>query len=275
MNRFEGKRIAVIGAAPGQIGGAIVARLAAEGARVYIGGRDVSRLQVTADLAGRDRIAGVAAVDLADADSTQAFVDGAAEALGGLDGFVNNAAMYGADDTDIVSVDLGLLDTLLEVNLRGQVFTARFAIPHLIAAGGGSIVMTSSIAGIKGEPTRVTYGIAKSGLFAVARHVSARWGKQGVRCNIVIPGRIVTGNIPEAEEPMLQPFLRRVASPRLGTPEDIASATAFLLSEDAGFINGTSILVDGGMTEAIMTAPLDDDDFYHRLPFSKSELGLG
>lgn len=276
--RFTGRRIAVIGAASGTIGGAIVQRLVDEGATVVIGGRSRERMaSAAAGLAGPGRVTGAVPVDLGDADSIAGFVDAAATAMGGLDGLVNNAALYGAadEDGDLLETGVESLDRLLAVNLRGHLLVARAAVPHLLQAGGGSIVLTSSLAGVIGEPTRVAYGIAKAGIISLARHVAARWGKQGVRANVVVPGRIVAAPAATAlDEALREQFLRSVASPRLGAPHDIAAATAFLLSDDAAFVNATTLTVDGGASAIFAPAPADDADFYSRYPFSRSAIGV-
>lgn len=277
LGRFEGRRIAVIGAAAGQIGGAIVSRLAAEGATLVIGGRNLKKAEGAATaISGPGRVAEIVRVDIADADSVSAFMDTAASAMGGLDGVANNAAMYGdaGEDKDAVEIDLASLDKLLAVNLRGQLLGVRYAVPHLKQAGGGSIVLTSSMAGLLGEPTRVSYGMAKAGIMALTRHVTARWGKQNIRCNTIVPGRIVGDAAIHTDPSLLDAFLRVAASPRLGEPGDIAAAAAFLLSDDAAFINGTNLVVDGGMSVVFSPAPADDDDFYPRFPFSRRELGV-
>lgn len=276
-DRLLDRRIAVIGVAPGQIGGAIVDRLAAEGASIVIGGRDGEKLRRVAEgTAGAVRR--VIPVDLAEPVSVVEFFRGAAEALDGLDGFVNNAAMYGSPgaDGDVLDIELESFDELMDVNLRGQLLAVRAALPYLLSAGGGAIVLTSSIAGVLGEPTRVSYGIAKAGILAMARHVAARWGKQGVRCNAVVPGRILRDDIVPGggDEVFNRHLLRKAASPRLGRPSDIAAAVSFLASDDAAFINGVHLMVDGGASAVFTPAPEEDEDFYPRHPFSRRDLGL-
>lgn len=274
---LTGRRIAVIGVSPGQIGGSIVDRLAAEGASLVIGGRSQMNLTSVAERVPH-AVRDVVAVDIADEASVREFFGAAVAALGGLDGVVNNAAIYGAPgaDSDALSIAMDDFDQLLSVNLRGQLLSVRGALPHLLEAGGGSIVLTSSIAGVLGEPTRVSYGVAKAGVLALVRHVAARWGKQGIRCNAVVPGRIVRDEqLPESEQPFHDELLRLAASPRLGRPADIAAAVRFLLSEDSAFINGVPLMVDGGTSAVFAPASEDDGDFYPRYPFSRGALGLG
>ena len=274
--RFEGRRIAIIGVSPGQIGGAMVARLAAEGATIVVGGRSLDKLEAVAEQTPGGRVVAAERVDLADADSVSRFMDASARAMGGLDGVVDNAALYGeaGEDGDACEIELDSFDRLLDVNLRGQLLSCRFAIPHLLRSGGGSVVLTSSLAGLLGEPTRVSYGIAKASSLALARHVAAKWGKRGIRCNAIVPGRIISTPPTPAEQPFHDAFLRAAASPRLGRPSDIAAAAAFLLSDDAEFVNGSHLVVDGGVSAVFAPAPADEDDFNPRFPFSSSALGL-
>jgi NAD(P)-dependent dehydrogenase (short-subunit alcohol dehydrogenase family) len=152
-------------------------------------------------------------------------------------------------DSDAVDVPLEIYDRTLAVNLRGHLLCTRHAMPALLARGGGALVYTSSGAAFMGEPSRVAYAMAKSGLHALLRHVASRWGKQGIRANAVAPGLVMTETVRRAmsEEACAQ-VLAITRSPRLGTPEDIAAAVAFLLSDEAEWINGQVISVDGGVT---------------------------
>lgn len=278
LGRFQGRRIAVIGAAGGTIGGATVARLTSEGATVVVGGRSPERIEAVAATApGPGTVAAAIQVDIGDTDAVGAFIDGAAKAMGGLDGLVNNVVDYGTwdEDRDLVDIELDSLDRFLHVSLRGHIVSVRFAIPHFKHAGGGSLVLTSSLAGLIGEPTRIGYGVSKAGITAISRHVAARWGKQNIRANTIVPGRIVTGPPTSDQDALFRAqFLRTAASPRLGKPDDIAGAVAFLLSDDAAFVNGTTLIVDGGASAIFTAAPEDDADFFSRFPFSRSELGM-
>ena len=139
-----------------------------------------------------------------------------------------------------------MFDRTIAVNLRGHFLCTRLAIPHLSARGGGAIVYTASAAAYIGEPERPSYAIAKSGITALARHVASRWGKEGIRANAIAPGLIMTPAV--AAGTMAGHTLASVPSTRLGLPEDIAAAVAFLLSDDAAWINGQVLSVDGGGT---------------------------
>ena len=192
--------------------------------------------------------------DLKDADSLARLMDDTVAEHGRLDGLFNNAAdmsLLSVDD-DAVAIDIDVFDRTIASNLRGLFLACRFAIPKMLANGGGSIVQSSSAASFSGEPTRVGYGCAKAGLDALTRHIAARWGKSKIRCNSVAPGMIMTETAESVAHLLpLADLLRRTASPRLGEPADIANTVAFLLSDEAVFINGQVISVDGGLTSCL------------------------
>ena len=147
--------------------------------------------------------------------------------------------------------DVGIWDRTLRVNLTGYALIIKAALPHLLAQGTGSIVCTSSGASVVGEDSRPAYAASKAGVNALCRHVATRWGKQGIRCNAIAPGFVVTENIQQNMPPeMLQKILKFKRSPRLGEAADIAAAVAFLLSDDGEWVNGQVWHVNGGVNFA-------------------------
>lgn len=143
-----------------------------------------------------------------------------------------------------------MFDRTIAVDLRGHLLVTRRVLPELVSRGGGSIVYTASAAAFGGGTGRSAYGMAKAALLALARQVAFTWGQQGVRSNVVAPGLILTEGVLErnADGVLQQRSLQSVPSPRLGQPEDIAAAVAFLLSDDSGWINGQVLSIDGGTT---------------------------
>ncbi|MFJ2115983.1 SDR family NAD(P)-dependent oxidoreductase, partial [Streptomyces sp. NPDC087850] len=134
-----------------------------------------------------------------------------------------------------------------EVNLLGYAVACRAVLPHLLGQGGGAIVNTSSAAAWGGEPARPAYAASKAGVNALTRHISSRWGKEGVRCNAVAPGPVVTEALGRTLDEQTQAeVLGIVRSPRLGKPDDLAGTVAFLLSDDAEWINGQTWSICGG-----------------------------
>lgn len=248
QGRLEGKRIIVLGAATG-IGAATVKRLASEGAHVCAADIAVEGAEATAAAAGNGCFA--LAVDIADEASVNAAVAQAAERLGGLDGAHVNAAdlrvIFG--DSDALDVDLAVFDRTIAVNLRGHLLCTRAILPHLLAAGGGALVYTGSGASDAGDAERPCYAMSKSGLNALMRHVAARWGRDGITANVVAPGFTMTaeleasGQVPQA---LIDGFLARGRSPRLGRSEDHATVACLLLSDEGRWINGQAIHVNGG-----------------------------
>lgn len=241
----------VIGSGTG-IGAATVRRLCAEGARVCAADLNVNAARAVADaLAADGHDAFAVPIDIADEGSVNAAFGLALERFGRLDGAHVNAADMRTifADSNAVEVDLGVFDRTIAVNLRGHLLCAREAIPALERSGGGALVFTSSEASVVGEPERPSYAMAKSGINALVRHISSRWGKAGIRANAVAPGFVMTpemiagGQVPPK---WIEICLKQVNAPRLGEVDDIAAMVAHLLSADGRWINGQVFHVNGG-----------------------------
>jgi NAD(P)-dependent dehydrogenase (short-subunit alcohol dehydrogenase family) len=250
LRGLDEKVAVVVGGATG-IGAATAARLGEEGCRVVIGDIAADAAQRTAEsiVAAGGRAAHVA-FDLADPDSVANLIHSAATTYDGVDLLFN----VGADmstiraDTDVVDIDFGVWDRVMTVSLRGYVAAMKYAIPEMLDRGGGAIVNMSSAAAFQGEPARPAYATAKAGIGALTRHVAARWGKEGIRCNAVAPGFTATEAIRSVPQwPELQAAaLKRIRGTRVGNPDDIAALVAFLLSEEGAWINGQVVNIDGG-----------------------------
>ncbi len=251
MRGLNGKVAVVAGGGSG-IGAATAVRLAEEGASIVVG--DIVRPNAE-EVAAAIRGAGGAAIatefDIADDESVAALVASAVAEFGGLDYMHANAADMEAilRDSDALDVELDVFDRTIAVNLRGYLLCTRRSIPEMLKRGGGAIIYTSSATGHVGEPERPSYGISKSGINALMRHVSSRWGREGIRANAVAPGMVLTKTLRDNSDAAFREFALSLGrSPRLGEPEDIAAAVAFLMSDDAGWITGQVISVDGGST---------------------------
>jgi 3(or 17)beta-hydroxysteroid dehydrogenase len=254
--RVSGKRILVTGGATG-LGAAFVRRLAAEGAVLFIGDIDESAGAALAKEMGSTFIP----LDVASEDSWVLAI-GRIAALGGLDGLVNNAgiaASKGAED--IEGIELPDLHRIFAVNVDGTILGCKHAIPLMAKSGAGSIVNLSSIAALIPSSFVISYGASKATIAHTTRSVAMHCAERGygIRCNSVHPGQIRT--------PMMNTIIERVGRDTnmgqaaaedvfrgqipLGAfqePEDIAHAVLFLLSDEARFITGSQIVVDGGMT---------------------------
>jgi len=246
--RLKGKRIIVIGSATG-IGAATVRRLVEEGAKVCAADIRLEPAQALAAEIGGGTFA--VQVDIADEASVNAAVAKAVGGLGGLDGAHINAADLRIifQDSNALDVDLAVFDHTIGVNLRGHLLCTRAVLPHLLANKGGAVVYTSSGSARGGEPERPCYAMSKGGLEALMRHVASRWGREGITSNVVAPGFTMThemqagGQVPQA---VIDHFLTTGRSFRLGQSEDQAAVAAMLLSDDARWINGQVINVNGG-----------------------------
>ncbi|MER7439461.1 SDR family NAD(P)-dependent oxidoreductase [Micromonospora avicenniae] len=246
-------RVAIVaGAAPGNIGGATAVRLAEEGMLVVAADLNEAAAQTVVDgITGSGGRAVARGFDISDEGSYRDLVNFAVERFGGLHGLFNVAADLSARtigrDTDVTSVPLDVWQHTIDVTLTGYMYGVRHALPIMIEQGAGSIVNTMSSAVWLGETERVAYQAAKSGLIGLTRHTASLGGKYGVRTNLVSPGVVLTGAALEATtEEWRQQALASVRSPRLGRPEDLAAMVAFLFSDDSAYVNGQSLLVDGG-----------------------------
>jgi NAD(P)-dependent dehydrogenase (short-subunit alcohol dehydrogenase family) len=243
MGLLDGQRAVVTGGASG-IGRATATRMVEEGARVAIIDRNADAAhEVAATIGGSAHVA-----DVGDPDELRAAVDAAAATMGGLTTLFNNAGI--GNQAPLHEWEPAEWDRLLRVNLTGVYLGFRAAIPHLRAAGGGSIVSTASISGTRPAAGEAPYAAAKAGVAALTASAALEYGPH-IRVNAVSPGMIVTA----LTEPLLQ-FLphereryeRTTPLGRLGEPADIADVVVFLCSDLARFITGQNLVVDGGMT---------------------------
>jgi len=249
MRRHEGKVAFCAGSATG-MGAETALRLAREGAKVAVADVQHEAARALAERMASEGGEGLAIeFDIAEEESVRAAIAQVAERFGRLDLMHVNATdrTLNRQDYDVLTTDLAVFDRMHRVSLRGHLLCSRFAIPEMLKAGGGAIVYTSSNAAKTGAPERMSYYIAKAGLNGLMRHVASRFGREGIRANCICPGVILTDavliNTSQAER---EEIGRRIPSPRLGRVDDIAALVAFLLSDEAGWINGQAVSVDGG-----------------------------
>jgi NAD(P)-dependent dehydrogenase (short-subunit alcohol dehydrogenase family) len=247
---FENKAVLVCGGASG-IGAETARRLAGAGARVAIGDINEAAAQsVAEEIAGAGGEAIARYYDQAEEASIQDLVQQACGHFGRIHGVFANAADLSIvlEDQDVLVNPAAVWDRTLKVNLTGTALVIKASLEHLLSHGGGSIVCTSSSASTMGEEQRPAYAASKAGVNALCRHVASRWGKRGIRCNAIAPGLVVTDNIRNSmPADLLENVARFTRSPRLGEPADIAAAAAFLLSDDAQWVNGQVWHVNGGV----------------------------
>lgn len=250
MERLQDKVVVITGGGSG-IGRAAALRFAGEGAAVVVGDLRAAQATEVAQLihgAGGQAIG--AAVDVLDEDSLAALVDSAISTFGRLDVMCNHVG--GSDprkDLDLLRMDMAEFDRTIALNVRSTVLGCRLALPHLIDAGGGSIINTASVAGLSGDFLQVAYGTAKAAVIRLTQYVATQYGSSNIRCNAVAPGAVLTPALSENLPAETVAGIRaHNALPFLGEPEDIANVMAFLASDDARYVTGQVIVVDGGMT---------------------------
>jgi 2-hydroxycyclohexanecarboxyl-CoA dehydrogenase len=246
--RLEGKVALVTGGASG-IGAATARRLAAEGARVTIGDVDESGAR---DVAGEiDAFA--TALDVSDTGSIRAAVAAIEEEVGGVDVLVNNA---GTDRfAFFTNTDEELWDFVIAVNLRGVIAMTHALLPSMHQRGGGVIVNVASEAGRVGSQGSVVYSAAKAGVIGFTKAIARESARFGVRSNAVAPGPIETPllnsapeELGELGERLKQGMISATVMRRIGTPDEVAAAIAYLASDDASYVTGQTLNVSGGLS---------------------------
>jgi NAD(P)-dependent dehydrogenase (short-subunit alcohol dehydrogenase family) len=179
-------------------------------------------------------------------------VEHAVQKWGRLDIIVNNAYAVGhIERTESAEVPEAVWDRGFDVGLKSMFRAARFAVPHLRRAGGGSIVNMSSVHALLAEPGQLVYETLKAGVISLTRQLAVEYGPDGIRVNAICPGHIVTEHIAEGwreHPPTLRFFAEQYPLRRTGLPVDIANAVVFLCSDEASFITGQALVVDGGLS---------------------------
>ena len=249
-SRLQGMVGIVTGSASG-IGRECALALAREGAAVVVADLDTDGAKrVSDDIAATGGWAHALGVDLGDPESVESLVQQTVDLFGRLDILHNNAAatrLAATRDLNVADMDPAVWEATMRINLKGTMLATKFALPHLIAAGGGSIVNTSSGASLSGDFGHTAYGVSKAAINALTLYTAAQYGKAGVRCNAIAPGLIVTpASADNYAGPNGEMMLRHMLTRRLGSPSDIASMLVFLCSPEGEFITGQIISVDGG-----------------------------
>ena len=236
-------RTALVTGASGGIGGAIAAALHAQGATVALSGTRREALeQVAAGLGSR---AHVVTCDLTDAAQVEALVPEAEKVMGGLDILVANAGM--TRDNLLVQLRDEDWDTVLVVNLTATFRLTRAALRNMIRRRFGRLIAITSVVGATGNPGQANYVATKAGLTGLMKSIGAEYAKRNVTANCVAPGFIATAMTDKLNDKQKEMILAKVPAGRLGAPADVAAAVVYLASNEAAYVTGQTLHVNGGM----------------------------
>lgn len=246
---LSGKVAVVTGSSKG-IGRAIAERLAEHGARVVVSSRKAEACEAVAQgIRERGGEACVIPCNISHKDQLRALVDGTVARWGGIDVLVCNAALnpyFGP----AAGISDEAYDRIMDANVRSNFWLCNMALPGMAERGGGSVIVVSSIGGLRGSPMLGVYGLSKAADMQLVRNIACEWGPRGVRANCIAPGLVRTDFARALwEDPVLyRKRTRDTPLQRIGEPDEIAGAAVFLASPAGSFTTGQTIVIDGGTT---------------------------
>jgi len=243
----DGQRVAFVTGASRGIGKAIALRLAEKGTRVALASRNEGLLgEVKSQIEQAGGSAIVKPLDVGDAEALAGAIDAVAQEFGQLDILVNNAGV--TCDGLLLRMSDADFDDVMRIDLRSAFVACRAAARHMMRGRFGRIINIGSTSGLVGNAGQANYAAAKAGLIGLTRSIARELGGKGVTANVIAPGFVETDMTASLPQQVREVVLKTMALRRLGAPEDIAAAVAFLAGDDAGFITGQVLAVDGGLT---------------------------
>jgi NAD(P)-dependent dehydrogenase (short-subunit alcohol dehydrogenase family) len=245
--RLKGKVSIVTGGASG-IGRATALTFAREGSHVVLSDIDEKKgAETLEEVKNLGAEAIFIKTDVSKEEEIKQLMNEAVTAFGGIDILFNNAGV-GNENVRLADLTVDEWDRVVDINLKGVFLGMKFAIPEMIKRGGGSIINTSSLLGFKGKKYLAPYNASKGGVILLTQNAAVEYGTKGIRVNAVAPGVIDTSIVDHwrEDERVWNAVTKSNALGRVGSPEEVANAVLFLASDEASYITGTSILVDGG-----------------------------
>lgn len=248
MGKLDGK-VAIITGGSGGIGQAAAQKFIEEGAQVLLVDINEDALKEAVDTIGDDNASYIVA-DVSQADATQAYVDAAVDRYGGIDIYIANAGIEGTLKP-ITECPIDVFDQVMAVNVRGVWLGLKYVIPKMAERGGGSIVITSSIAGVRGYGGLSPYVTSKHAVVGMMRSASKECAPLGIRVNTVNPAPIETRMMESLEDHLnvtREEFAQGLLMQRYGKPEEVANLMLFLASDDSSYCSGSVYMIDGADT---------------------------
>src|SRR4051795_13490837 len=254
--RLEGKVALITGASSG-IGRESALLFAREGAQVVVADvSDAGGAAVVAEIEAAGGAAVYVHADVSNAADAEGMVRAAEEHFGKLDVLFNNAGIMHSDDDNAITTEESVWDLTMNINLKGVFLGCKYGIPALRRAGGGSIINVASFVALMGAATpQIAYTASKGGVLSMTREIAVEFARQNIRANALCPGPVETPLLAEllADPARRERRLVHIPIGRLGRAEELAKAALFLASDDASFMTGAALVVDGGITAAYVT----------------------
>lgn len=246
-------KVALITGAGSGIGQASARLFAREGAKVVC----VDLKRETAEATASEVGGAAFAADVSKAKDAEAMVAFAETTYGRLDVAFNNAGVFHPDDDSVTNTSEDIWDLVININLKGVFLGCKYEIPALLRAGGGAIINTASFVAILGAATpQIAYTASKGGVLSMTREIAVEFARKNIRCNALCPGPVETPLLAEllSDPARRQRRLVHIPPGRFARAEEMANAALFLASDEASYVNGSTFLVDGGITAAYVTA---------------------